>query len=158
MVDLRLDADVSEALESGVGSIADPAERESVSGFLEAVNASRSEPNVERLEAVAAAGQEAYESRTPELHLGWQKVILVETGLAGERLEGQDSHRSYEIMLWSYDHCKEHGYSIDDVDKGRRWVSTCTTSTSRLSRTCHYHLRHRVQSPCKVLPPRVQGA
>jgi hypothetical protein len=69
-----LDADVSEALESGSGSILDPAERERVSGFLEAVNASRSEPSVERLEAVAVAGQEAYENRTPELHLGWQKV------------------------------------------------------------------------------------
>jgi hypothetical protein len=118
MVDLRFDADVAEAVESGVGLIVDPAERNRVSHFLEAVNAGRSDPSVERLEAVAVAGQEAYESRTPELHLGWQKVILVETGLAGERLESQDSHRSYEIMLWSYDHCKEHGYSIDDVDKG----------------------------------------
>jgi hypothetical protein len=118
MADLRFDADVSEALESGVTSIVNPAERERISNFLETVNASRSEASVERLEAVAAAGREAYESRTAELHLGWQKIILVETGVAGERLEHHDSQRSYEVMKWSYDHCKTHGYSIDDVDKG----------------------------------------
>lgn len=118
MLDLQFDADVSEALGNGVASIADQAERECVSSFLGAVNASRSDASVERLEAVAAAGREAYDNRTPELHLGWQKVILVETGLAGERLENYDSERSYEVMKWSYDHCKTHGYSIDDVDKG----------------------------------------
>jgi hypothetical protein len=118
MADLRFDADVSEALRSELASIADQAERERVSNFLDAVNASRSDASVERLEAVAAAGQEAYKNRTPELHLGWQKIILVETGVAGERLENYDSERSYEVMKWSYDHCKTHGYSIDDVDKG----------------------------------------
>jgi hypothetical protein len=118
MADLKLDVDVSEAVESGVASIADPAERERVSNFLDAVNASRSDPGVERLEAVAVAGKKAYESRTAELHLGWQKVILVETGLAGERLEHYNSQRSYEVMKWSYDHCKKLGYSIDDVDEG----------------------------------------
>ena len=80
MVELRFDPDVQEALESGVASIADPAERERVSNFLSAVNAARSEVSVERLEAVATAGQEAYETRSAELHLGWQKIILVETG------------------------------------------------------------------------------
>jgi hypothetical protein len=118
VLDLRLDSDVNEALRNGVGSIVDAAERERVSNFLGTVNASRSGPTVERLEAVAAAAQVAYENRTPELHLGWQKIILVETGLAGEQLEHQDSYRSYEIMIWSYDHCKAHGYTIDDVDEG----------------------------------------
>jgi hypothetical protein len=118
MVELKLDPDVQEALESGVASIADPAERERISKFLSSVNAARSEVRVEQLEAVAAAGQEAYETRTAELHLGWQKVILVETGLAGEQLEHHSKQRSYEIMKWSYDHCKTHGYTIDDVDKG----------------------------------------
>jgi hypothetical protein len=118
MVDLRLDADVNAAHASGVGAIVDSAERTRVSNFLGAVMASRSEASEERLEALVAAGQEAYENRTAELHLGWQKVILVETGLAGERLEHHDGQRSYDIMKWSYDHCKSHGYTIDDVDKG----------------------------------------
>jgi hypothetical protein len=118
MVELQYDADVHEALESGVASIADPAERERISNFLSAVNAARSEVRVEQLETVAAAGQDAYETRTAELHLGWQKVILVETGLAGEQLEHHSKQRSYEVMKWSYDHCKMHGYTIDDVDKG----------------------------------------
>ncbi len=118
MVELKHDPDVREALEGGVASIVDPTERERVSNFLNAVNTARSEVRVEHLEAVAAAGQEAYESRTPELHLGWQKVILVETGLAGEQLEHHSEQRSYEVMKWSYDHCKKHGYTIDDVDKG----------------------------------------
>jgi hypothetical protein len=118
MVELKFDPDVHEALGSGVASIADPAERERISSFLSAVNAARSEVRVERLEAVAAAGQEAYETRTAELHLGWQKIILVETGLAGEQLEHHSKQRSYEVMKWSYDHCKTHGYTIDDVDKG----------------------------------------
>jgi hypothetical protein len=118
MVDLRLDQDVSEALASGVGAIADPAERERISTFLTAVNESRSGVSIERLEAVVIMGQDAYESRTPELHFGWQKIVLVETGLAGERLEHHDSLKSFEAMKWSYDHCKTHGYTIDDVDNG----------------------------------------
>ncbi|HUA74705.1 MAG TPA: hypothetical protein VL988_08090 [Solirubrobacteraceae bacterium] len=118
MVNIKHDPDVREALERGVNSIADPVERERISNFLNAVNAARSEVAVELLEAVAAAGQEAYEARTAELHLGWQKVILVETGLAGEQLERNSQQRSYEVMKWSYDHCKEHGYTIDDIDKG----------------------------------------
>ncbi len=77
MVELKFDPDVHEALGNGVASIADPAERERISNFLSAVNAARSEVRVERLEAVAAAGQEAYETRTAELHVGWQKIILV---------------------------------------------------------------------------------
>jgi hypothetical protein len=118
MVDLRFDADVAEAVQSGVLSIADSAEREQIAKFLDAVNATRSDPSVERLEAIAVAGKKAYESRTADLHLGWQKVLLVETGLAGERLEHHDQHQSYEVMKWSYDHCKKLGYSIDDVDEG----------------------------------------
>jgi hypothetical protein len=118
MIDLRLDADVNAAHATGVAEIADPAERTRISNFLGAIMASRSEASEERLEAVVAAGQEAYESRTAELHLGWQKFILVETGLAGEQLEHYNGQRSYDIMKWSYDHCKSHGYSIDDVDEG----------------------------------------
>jgi hypothetical protein len=118
MADLRFDSDVSDTLEKGLASINDGAERERVSRFLDAVNASRSDASVKRLEAVVAAGQEAYENRTPELQPGWQKVILVETGVAGERLEHHNKPRSYEVMKWSYDHCKILGYSMDDVDKG----------------------------------------
>jgi hypothetical protein len=69
-------------------------------------------------EAVATAGRLAYDSRTPDLHRGWQKVILVETGLAGEVLEDHDAGRSNEIMKWSYDNCKTLGYTLDDVDSG----------------------------------------
>ena len=118
VVELKYDPDVREALEGGVAFIVDPTERERVSNFLSAVNAARAEVRVEQLETVTAAGQEAYETRTAELHLGWQKIILVETGLAGEQLEHHDRQRSYEVMKWSYDHCKQHGYTIDDVDKG----------------------------------------
>jgi hypothetical protein len=118
MVDLRLDADVSDAIQSGVEAISDPDERNRVSEFLRAVNANRTAVSPAGCEAVAAAGLSAYDGRTTDLHPGWKKVILVETGLAGEQLEHLDSGRSYLIMKWSYDHCKTLGYTIDDIDTG----------------------------------------
>jgi len=118
MVDLRLDPDVSSAIQSGVEAIADSAERSRVNDFLRAVNTNRAGVTPAGCEAVAAAGRAAYEGRTPDLPLGWQKVILVETGLAGEQLEHHDTARSHEIMKWSYGHCKALGYTIDDVDTG----------------------------------------
>lgn len=118
MVDLRLDSDVSDAMQNGLEAIADGDERNRVKEFLLAVNANRAAVSPAGCEAVAAAGRAAYDGRTPELHRGWQKVILVETGLAGEQLEHHDSGRSHEIMKWSYDHCKTLGYTIDDVDTG----------------------------------------
>jgi hypothetical protein len=118
MVDLRLDSDVSDAIQSGVDAIADGDERDRVNEFLRAVNANRAAVSPAGCEAVAAAGRTAYDGRTPDLHRGWQKVVLVETGLAGEQLEHHDSQRSHEIMKWSYDHCKTLGYTIDDIDTG----------------------------------------
>lgn len=118
MVDLRLDSDVSDAMQNGLEAIADGDERNRVKEFLLAVNANRAAVSPAGCEAVAAAGRSAYDSRTPDLHRGWQKVILVETGLAGEQLEHHDRGRSHEIMKWSYDHCKTLGYTIDDVDTG----------------------------------------
>lgn len=118
MVDPRLDPDVSDALQRRVEAIADADERSRVNDFLRAVNVNRAGVTPAGCEAVAAAGRIAYDGQTPDLHLGWQKVILVETGLAGEQLEHHDSARSHEIMKWSYDHCKTLGYTIDDVDTG----------------------------------------
>jgi hypothetical protein len=118
MIDLRLDSDVSDAIQRGVEAIAGGDERDRVKDFLRAVNANRAAVSPAGCEAVAAAGRTAYDGRTPDLGRGWQKVILVETGLAGEQLEHHDSGRSHEIMKWSYDHCKTLGYTIDDIDTG----------------------------------------
>lgn len=118
MVDLRLDPDVSDAIQIGVDAISDADERARVSEFLSAVSDNRSGVTPARCEAVASAARTAYDLRTPDLHVGWQKVILVETGLAGEQLEDHDRTRSNEIMKWSYDRCKTLGYTIDDVDSG----------------------------------------
>lgn len=112
------DPDVRDVLRRGIGSIADDAERDRVSVFLEAVNASRSQGGSQECEALTRAAREAYEGRTAHLAMGWQKIILVETGLAGERLEHENRQRSHEIMQWSYGHCKAHGHSIDDIDEG----------------------------------------
>ncbi|MGN6188870.1 MAG: hypothetical protein ACTHOE_08225 [Conexibacter sp.] len=78
------------------------------------------------LRAAAAAAMDAYDRRSDRLPVGWQKLLVLQAGIAGH----DDNLDSGEIQEWAYRRIKEDnpdwlGNFDDDIDREMplRWLT-----------------------------------
>jgi hypothetical protein len=132
------DSDIRVVLESGfaIPSDLDPAEVARLEEFirrdqvLETFYRRRElpthRPPAPDLSAAASAAMAAYDQRSERLSVGWQKLLVLQAGIAGS----EQNLDSYEIQEWAYARITEDnpgwlGDFDDDVDRDMplRWLT-----------------------------------
>lgn len=137
MPNYAADHDIRQVLESGfaIPDGLDPDEVARLQRFVQTDQAleafyQRNEPQVRPphsdLVAAAEAAMQAYDQRSDRLPVGWQKLLVLQAGIAGSE-KNLDSH---EIQEWAYTRIKEDnpdwlGDFDDDVDRDMplRWLT-----------------------------------
>jgi hypothetical protein len=138
MPNYRADEDIRAVLDSGfrIPSDLEPDEVDRLKQFLrcdqvlEVFYKRRSQPEHRPpeadLRAAASAAMVAYDQRSDRLPVGWQKLLVLQAGIAGS----ERNLDSYEIQEWAYTRVKEEhpdwlGDFDDDIDRDKpmRWLS-----------------------------------
>ncbi|HEV7615285.1 MAG TPA: hypothetical protein VGO36_03550 [Solirubrobacterales bacterium] len=137
MPDYQADPDIRAVLESrfafppGI----DVAEAERLDRFLRCdqvlerfyvSNPPAARPPEGDLLAAASTAMAAYDNRSEALPVGWQKLLVLQAGVAG----GPDNLDSFEIQKWAYTRIVDEnpnwlGDFDEDVDRGKplRWLT-----------------------------------
>ena len=137
MPDYRADPDIRAILDAQftIPGDLEPAEMARLQEFLrcdqvlEAFYA-RSQPSQRPpeadLSAAASAAMAAYDQRSGSLPVGWQKLLVLQAGIAGS----ETNLDSFEIQDWAYSRIKEEnpgwlGDFDDDIDRDMplRWLT-----------------------------------
>src|SRR5665213_1719634 len=94
-------------------------------GFYARSEASHRPPEVD-LSAAASTAMAAYDQRSDRLPVGWQKLLVLQAGIAGS----EPNLDSFEIQDWAYTRIKEEnpdwlGDFDDDIDRDMslRWLT-----------------------------------
>jgi hypothetical protein len=136
MPNYRADPDIREVLDShfALPPGLDAAEVGRLEEFLRcdevlerfyASHAPSNRPPEADLSAAAAAAMKAYDQRSEVLPVGWQKLLVLQAGVAGS----EDNLDSFEIQEWAYARVEENpswlGDFDDDVDQDKplRWLT-----------------------------------
>lgn len=136
MPNYRADPDIAEIMARGLAlpDYLDAAEAERVSAFARCDQALEehyrtgggSRPPETVLRAVAQTAMAAYDQRSDRLPVGWQKLLVLQAGIAS----CQDNLDDFEIQEWAYTRIKDHhpewlGDFDDDLDQEKplRWLT-----------------------------------
>jgi hypothetical protein len=137
MPNYRADPDIRAVLERGfeIPGDLDPAEMARLQEFLRcdqvleafyARSETRQRPPEADLAAAASAAMAAYDQRSSLLPVGWQKLLVLQAGIAGSEANLDSS----KIQEWAYARIKEEnpnwlGNFDDDIDRDMplRWLT-----------------------------------
>ena len=137
MPNYRADSDIRALLESdfAIPNDLDPDEVERLQQFLRCDQVleafyKRSQPGQRPPEAdlsgAASAAMAAYDQRSERLPVGWQKLLVLQAGIAGS----EANLDSFEIKEWAYTRTKDEnpgwlGNFDDDIDRDMplRWLT-----------------------------------